>query len=97
MEATQYKDLDLPARILLGPGPSMVSPRVLRAMATPLLGHLDPEFIKVMDEEQFLLRQCFQTENELTLAVPGTGSAGMEASLCNFIEPHRLFQFADSA
>jgi alanine-glyoxylate transaminase/serine-glyoxylate transaminase/serine-pyruvate transaminase len=87
MQNQTIGDLDTPSRVLLGPGPSMVSPRVLRAMATPLLGHLDPEFIKVMDEEQFLLRQCFQTENELTLAVPGTGSAGMEASLCNFIEP----------
>jgi alanine-glyoxylate transaminase/serine-glyoxylate transaminase/serine-pyruvate transaminase len=65
----------------------MVSNRVLRAMTAPLLGHLDPEFLQVMDEEQMLLRQVFQTKNELTLAVPGTGSAGMEASLCNFIEP----------
>lgn len=65
----------------------MVAPRVLRAMATPLLGHLDPEFLRIMDEEQRLLRQVFQTQNELTLAIPGTGSAGMEAALCNFIEP----------
>jgi alanine-glyoxylate transaminase/serine-glyoxylate transaminase/serine-pyruvate transaminase len=56
-------------------------------MATPLLGHLDPEFLKVMDEEQALLRLVFQTKNELTLSVPGTGSAGMEAALSNFIEP----------
>lgn len=65
----------------------MVAPRVLRAMATPLVGHLDPEFLQVMDEEQALLRQVFQTENELTLAIPGTGTAGMEAALCNLIEP----------
>jgi len=65
----------------------MVSPRVLRAMTTPLLGHLDPQFLEIMSEEQKLLRFLFQTENELTLAVPGTGSAGMEAALCNFIEP----------
>lgn len=51
------------------------------------MGHLDPEFLRVMDEEQVLLRQVFQTKNELTLAVPGTGSAGMEAALCNMIEP----------
>ena len=80
-------DLDTSPRILLGPGPSMVSPRVLRAMATPLLGHLDPEFLAVMDEVQKLLRFVFQTHNPLTLAIPGTGSAGMEAALSNFIEP----------
>ena len=62
----------------------MVSPRVLRAMATPLLGHLDPEFLKIMEDEQNLLRQVFQTQNELTLAIPGTGSAGMEAALMQF-------------
>ena len=86
MKECQYKDLDTSQRILLGPGPSMVSPRVLRAMSTPLIGHLDPEFLTIMDEEQQLLREVFQTENVLTLAVPGTGSAGMEAALCNFIE-----------
>jgi alanine-glyoxylate transaminase/serine-glyoxylate transaminase/serine-pyruvate transaminase len=87
MELAPITDLNTSSRILLGPGPSMVSPRVLRAMATPLLGHLDPEFLRIMDEEQRLLRQVFQTQNELTLAIPGTGSAGMEAALCNFIEP----------
>ena len=87
MNAGLFKDLDTAPRILLGPGPSMVSPRVLRAMATPLLGHLDPQFLEIMDEEQRLLRYVFQTDNELTIAIPGTGSAGMEAALCNFIEP----------
>lgn len=87
MEFSPINDLNTPSRILLGPGPSMVSPRVLRTMTTPLLGHLDPEFLKVMDEEQELLRRMFQTQNELTLSIPGTGSAGMEAALCNFIEP----------
>ena len=87
MELTQIKDLNVSPRILLGPGPSMVSPRVLSAMSTPLLGHLDPEFLKLMQEVQALLRYVFQTENELTVPVSGTGSAGMEASLCNFIEP----------
>ncbi len=87
MNPTLYTDLDTSPRILLGPGPSMVAPRVLRAMATPLVGHLDPDFLKVMEEEQQLLRALFQTQNELTLALPGTGSAGMEAALCNFIEP----------
>lgn len=87
MEAPVLKDLDTPSRILLGPGPSMASPRVLRAMTTPLLGHLDPQLLAIMDEIQQLLRYVFQTENELTLAISGTGSAGMEAALCNFIEP----------
>jgi alanine-glyoxylate transaminase / serine-glyoxylate transaminase / serine-pyruvate transaminase len=87
MHPTQYQDLNPSPRVLLGPGPSMVSPRVLRAMATPLLGHLDPEYLVLMDEIQQLLRQVFQTENELTLAISGTGTAGMEAALCNFIEP----------
>jgi alanine-glyoxylate transaminase/serine-glyoxylate transaminase/serine-pyruvate transaminase len=81
-----FGDLDTSPRILLGPGPSMVSGRVLRTMCTPLLGHLDPEFLRVMDEEQELMRQVFQTKNKLTLAIPGTGSAGMEAALCNLIE-----------
>ncbi len=87
MSQTAYTDLDTSPRILLGPGPSMASPRVLRAMVTPLLGHLDPEFLHIMEEEQALLRQVFQTQNELTLTISGTGSAGMEAALCNFIEP----------
>lgn len=85
--AEVYRDLDLSPRILLGPGPSMVHPRVLRAMATPVVGHLDPEFLQVMNEVQDLLRYVFQTKNQLTIPVSGTGSAGMEASLCNFIEP----------
>ncbi len=87
MQPKQYTDLDPSPRILLGPGPSTASPRVLRAMATPLVGHLDPQFLALMDEVQQLLRYVFQTENELTIPVSGTGSAGMEASLCNFIEP----------
>jgi len=84
---TEYTDLDTSARILLGPGPSTVPPRVLRAMAHPLVGHLDPQFIALMNEVQELLRFVFQTNNRLTIPVSGTGSAGMEAALCNFIEP----------
>src|SRR5215207_8623304 len=86
-ELSQYPELNMPPRILLGPGPSMASPRVLRAMATPLVGHLDPQFLILMDEVQGLLRVVFQTQNELTIPISGTGSAGMEAALCNFIEP----------
>jgi alanine-glyoxylate transaminase/serine-glyoxylate transaminase/serine-pyruvate transaminase len=83
----QYTDLDLHERILLGPGPSIVPPRVLSALAHPPVGHLDPDFIALMNEVQELLRYVFQTENRLTIPVSGTGSAGMEAALCNFIEP----------
>ena len=76
-----------PKRILLGPGPSLVHPRVLRALATPLLGHLDPVFLTVMNDIQTLLRNVFQTANPFTIAVSGTGSAGMEASVVNLVEP----------
>ena len=82
-----YSDLNTPERILLGPGPSMVSSRVLRAMAHPLLGHLDPKFIELMKEVQELLRYTFQTTNEMTLPVSGTGSAGMESTVANLLEP----------
>lgn len=76
-----------PRRLLLGPGPSMVHPRVLRAMSTPLLGHLDPAFLAVMNDIQTLLRQVFATRNRFTIAISGTGSAGMEASIVNLVEP----------
>lgn len=74
-------------RLLMGPGPSNVHPRVLRAMATPLVGHLDPDFLQIMDETQSLLRFVMRTENRLTIPVSGTGSAGMEAAFCNILEP----------
>jgi alanine-glyoxylate transaminase/serine-glyoxylate transaminase/serine-pyruvate transaminase len=84
---TQYTDLNTPERLLLGPGPSKVHPRVLRAIAHPLVSHLDPQFLQVMNEIQEMLRQVFQTQNRITLPIAGTGSGGMEASLCNLIEP----------
>jgi alanine-glyoxylate transaminase/serine-glyoxylate transaminase/serine-pyruvate transaminase len=74
-------------RILLGPGPSDVHPRVLTAMAMPLLGHLDPQFLEIMNATQDMLRRLFQTRNPLTFPVSGTGSAGMEACVVNLIEP----------
>jgi alanine-glyoxylate transaminase / serine-glyoxylate transaminase / serine-pyruvate transaminase len=74
-------------RILLGPGPSDVHPRILTAMATPLVGHLDPEFLQIMNETQALLRLTFRTKNRLTFPVSGTGSAGMETCVLNLIEP----------
>ncbi|BAU65247.1 aminotransferase class V [Stanieria sp. NIES-3757] len=83
----QIPQLDLPPRLLLGPGPANVHPRVLTAMSTPPVGHLDPTFLAVMDEIQDLLRYAWQTDNELTIAVSGTGSAAMEATLANVVEP----------
>lgn len=79
--------LTVPPRILLGPGPSNVHPRVLGALATPLIGHLDPAFIALMEETKRLLRATFLTENTLTLPISATGSAGMEACLVNLLEP----------
>lgn len=76
-----------PRRILMGPGPSDISPRVLAALAAPTVGHLDPFFLEVMDEVQTMLRQLFRTQNQLTLAVSGTGSSGMETCVVNLIEP----------
>lgn len=79
--------INAPQRILLGPGPSDTHPRVLAALAKPTIGHLDPYFLQVMNELQSMLREVFQTTNELTLAVSGTGSSGMEACVVNLIEP----------
>ena len=73
--------------LLLGPGPSNVSPAVRAAMARPTIGHLDPEFLALMDALQRDLRDLFRTDNHLTIAVSGTGSAGMEALLTNLVEP----------
>ena len=78
---------DLPERLLLGPGPSNAHPRVLAAMARPLLGHLDPAFLGLLDEAQRRLRTLYGTENPLTLPLSATGSAGMEACLANLLEP----------
>jgi len=79
--------LSVTPRTLMGPGPSSVHPRVLQAMALPCIGHLDPDFIGIMDRIQVMLREVMMTDNELTIPVSGTGSAGMEAALCNLIEP----------
>lgn len=76
-----------PTRILLGPGPSDVHPRVLAALAKPTVGHLDPYYLRVMDELQAMLREVFRTRNRMTLAISGTGSAGQEAAVANLVEP----------
>ena len=87
MTEIQDQGINPPQRILLGPGPSNVDPRVLRAMATPPVGHLDPYLLKIYAEEQELLRMLFRTENEWTFALSGTGTSGMEAAMANLIEP----------
>ena len=74
-------------RTLMGPGPSDVHPRILTAMAKPTIGHLDPEFIRLMDEIKVMLQGVFQTQNALTIPLSAPGSAGMEASFVNLIEP----------
>ena len=79
--------LDMPPRLLLGPGPSNAHPRVLQALSMRQVGHLDPAFIELMNETQELLRYVWQTDNQLIVPVSGTGSAAMEASLANTVEP----------
>ena len=79
MSRVSAQHLNPPYRTLLGPGPSNVHPRVQQAMAAPIVGHLDPYFLKIMDETQQMLRAVFRTSNALTLAVSGTGSASSPA------------------
>ena len=87
MPDSALPSLNPPRRILMGPGPSDTHPRVLAALGAPTVGHLDPYFLQVMNETQSMLRQVFRTQNALTLAVSGTGSAGMETCVVNLIEP----------
>ncbi len=79
-------ELKVPPRILLGPGPSIANPRVLKAMTTPMLGYLDADFVEIMDDTVALLRQVYGTQNAITFPVSGTGTAGMETALTNVIE-----------
>ena len=78
--------VSLPDRLLLGPGPANVDPRVMEAMQSPIVGHLDPAFMKILAEIADLLRYAFGTANEMTMAVSGTGFAGMDAALANIVE-----------
>src|SRR5262245_5027546 len=71
----------------MGPGPSDIHPRVLEAIAKPTVGHLDPYYLETMNRMQDTLRQVMRTKNEMTMAISGTGSAGMEAAVVNVIEP----------
>lgn len=108
--ATIPPQLNAPIRTLLGPGPSDIHPRILAAMAQPTVGHLDPYYLRVMDELQSMLREVFRTKNRMTMAISGTGSAGQEATVVNMIEPgervlvcingvfgNRLFDMAERA
>jgi alanine-glyoxylate transaminase / serine-glyoxylate transaminase / serine-pyruvate transaminase len=79
--------LNPPVRVLMGPGPSEIHPSVLRAMAANTVGHLDPYYLQLMNEMQRMLRRLFRTENRMTMAVSGTGSAGMESTVVNLVEP----------
>ncbi|NBY59236.1 MAG: alanine--glyoxylate aminotransferase family protein, partial [Synechococcaceae bacterium LLD_019] len=76
-----------PNRLLLGPGPSNADPTVLQAMARPPLSHLDPLYLELMNEVQEMLRYAWQTDNRITIPVSGTGSAAMEATIANTVEP----------
>ncbi len=87
MNESCKRELTTSQRILMGPGPSDVHPRVLKAMSTPLIGHLDPEFLQIMDDIKLMTQETFQTQNQLTFVVSAPGSAGMETCLVNLLEP----------
>ena len=87
VDRPRFSPFEPPSRTLMGPGPSDVPPRVLEAMARPTIGHLDPEFVGMMEELKQLLRYAFQTTNEITFPVSGPGSVGMEACFVNLVEP----------
>jgi alanine-glyoxylate transaminase / serine-glyoxylate transaminase / serine-pyruvate transaminase len=89
--ALPFSALKPPRRFLFGPGPTMVHPRVYEALSKPIVGHLDPYFIQVMGDVQQLLRTAFGTTDGVTLVISGTGSAGMEATVANFVEPGAKF------
>ncbi|MCU1301858.1 MAG: alanine-glyoxylate aminotransferase apoenzyme [Candidatus Sulfotelmatobacter sp.] len=86
-----FGTLQPPRRYLFGPGPSMVHPRVYEALSKPIVGHLDPYFIQVMGDIQQFLKTAFGTQDGATLVISGTGSAGMEAAVANFVEPGTKF------
>jgi alanine-glyoxylate transaminase / serine-glyoxylate transaminase / serine-pyruvate transaminase len=86
-----FARLQPPRRYLFGPGPTMVHPRVYDALSKPIVGHLDPYFFQVMGDVQQLLKQVYGTKDGITMVISGTGSAGMEASVANFVEPGSKF------
>lgn len=87
MENRSITSFQPPVRTLMGPGPSDVHPRVLSALARPTIGHLDPQFVRMMDELKLLLQHAFQTRNTLTIPISAPGSGGMEACFVNLVEP----------
>jgi alanine-glyoxylate transaminase / serine-glyoxylate transaminase / serine-pyruvate transaminase len=89
--ASGFPPLQPPRRFLFGPGPSMVHPRVYEALSKPIVGHLDPYFFQVMEDIQSLLKPVFGAEQGITMVISGTGSAGMEAAVANFVEPGAKF------
>ncbi|MBW1912183.1 MAG: alanine--glyoxylate aminotransferase family protein [Deltaproteobacteria bacterium] len=78
---------ETPLRTLMGPGPSDFHPRIYQALTSPVLGHLDPDYLKILDRIGDLLREVFKTQNRITNATPGTGTSGMEACVANLLEP----------
>lgn len=86
-----HSQLSVPPRLLLGPGPSNAHPRVLQAIGMRQLGHLDPEFLQIMNRNQEMLRYVWQTGNQMCIPVSGTGSAAMEAAVANLVEPGDRF------
>src|ERR1051326_3500177 len=83
--------LQAPQRLLFGPGPSMVAPRVYQALSQPIVGHLDPYFFQMVEDIRQLLKLVFSTSNEFNIAISGTGSSGMEAAVANFAAPGEKF------
>src|SRR5215831_10497476 len=81
-----YPPLQAPARLLFGPGPSMVAPRVYQAMSQPVVGHLDPFFFQTVEEVRSLLGYVYSTANTFNMAISGTGTSGMETAVANFTE-----------
>jgi alanine-glyoxylate transaminase/serine-glyoxylate transaminase/serine-pyruvate transaminase len=86
-----YPPIQAPKRLLFGPGPSIVAPRVYQAMTQTVVGHLDPFFFEVTEEVRKLIGYAYSTQNEFNLAMSGTGSSGMESAVTNFVEPGRKF------
>jgi alanine-glyoxylate transaminase/serine-glyoxylate transaminase/serine-pyruvate transaminase len=87
LTSSYMNELSVPQKVLLGPGPSSVHPRVLAAMASPVMGHLDPAFFQVMDDVCDMLRMVFNTENKMTVPISSTGTGAMETACANIIEP----------
>src|SRR5438445_3001453 len=83
----QIGELLAPYRLMMTPGPCSIDPRVYRALATPLVGHMDPWFTEMIGEVQVLLRRAFQTENRVTFPISASGSGGIEAAVVNPLEP----------